>query len=81
VVLVDHTKVGIETMSQTVAPEHISCVITDDQADPVEVDRLRQAGIEVVVTTPKLNGDLDGSPSYGEIHRALALPRTESKKR
>jgi DeoR/GlpR family transcriptional regulator of sugar metabolism len=81
VVLVDHTKVGVETMSQTVAPEQISCVITDDQADPAEVDRLRQAGIEVIVTTPHAGVDGSSSPSYGEIHRALNLPRAEAKKR
>ncbi|MCU1679200.1 MAG: DeoR family transcriptional regulator [Frankiales bacterium] len=81
VVLVDHTKVGVETMSQTAGPEHISCVITDDQADPAELERLRQAGIEVVVTSPGATHGQEHTASYGEIHRALALPRVESKKR
>ncbi|MDQ1681425.1 MAG: hypothetical protein QOI42_2284 [Frankiaceae bacterium] len=80
VVLVDHTKIGVETMSQTVASEHISCVITDSQADPAELDRIRQAGIEVVVAEPYGNAARDSTASYGEIHRALALPRTELKK-
>jgi len=82
VVLVDHTKVGVDTMVKTVAPQDISCVITDAQADPNELDRLRELGIEVVVTSPDLS--LDGAEpdatSYGEIHRALALPQTEPKK-
>jgi DeoR/GlpR family transcriptional regulator of sugar metabolism len=49
VVLADHTKVGVETMSLTVATESIDCVITDAQADPEELDRLRAAGVEVLV--------------------------------
>lgn len=49
VVLADHTKVGVETMCQTVPPEQISTVITDPGADPSEVAAMRDAGIEVVV--------------------------------
>jgi DeoR/GlpR family transcriptional regulator of sugar metabolism len=82
VVLVDHTKVGVDTMVQTVAPQDISCVITDVQADPNELARLRLLGIEVVVTSPDFSPDgaEPDATSYGEIHRALALPQTELKK-
>jgi len=49
VVLVDHTKVGHDTMCQTVDPERIGCVVTDERADPVELDALGRAGVEVRV--------------------------------
>jgi DeoR/GlpR family transcriptional regulator of sugar metabolism len=49
VVLADHTKVGVETMSLTVETSDIDCVITDDLADKDEVARLRDAGVEVLV--------------------------------
>lgn len=49
VVLADHTKVGVETMSLTVAIDEIDIVITDQQADPEEVERLREAGVDVLV--------------------------------
>jgi DeoR/GlpR family transcriptional regulator of sugar metabolism len=49
VVLADHTKVGVETMSLTVGIEEIDTLITDPQANPDEVDRLRAAGVEVIV--------------------------------
>ena len=49
VVLADYTKVGVETMSLTVAIDEIDTVITDPQADPEELERLRDAGVEVVV--------------------------------
>jgi DeoR/GlpR family transcriptional regulator of sugar metabolism len=49
VVLADHTKVGVETMSLTVATDEIDCLITDDQADVGEIERLRAAGVDVIV--------------------------------
>ena len=48
-VLVDHTKVGIETMVQTVALSKIRAVVTDSLTLESEVDRLREAGVEVFV--------------------------------
>lgn len=79
VVLIDHTKIGVETMMQTVAPHEISCVITDSAADGEELDRLRQLGIEVVIATDDPSSKFDESAGtfYGEVHRALALPPTE----
>jgi DeoR/GlpR family transcriptional regulator of sugar metabolism len=32
-----------------VGTDEIDCVITDSQADPDEIDRLREAGVEVIV--------------------------------
>lgn len=56
VVLADHTKVGLETMAQTVAPEGIDCIVTDAQADEIELAQLRVLGPQVVIAGG------DGSP-------------------
>jgi DeoR/GlpR family transcriptional regulator of sugar metabolism len=47
VVLVDNTKIGMDTMYQTVPTAGISHVVTDAGADPDEVDAFREAGVEV----------------------------------
>ena len=52
VVLADHTKVGHETMCQTVPLERISTLITDAGADPGELAAIREAGVEVLVAEP-----------------------------
>ncbi len=49
VVLADHTKVGVEAVTQTVPASAIDLVITDALADADEVQRLRDAGVEVIV--------------------------------
>ena len=49
VVLADHTKVGVEAVTQTVPTTAIDLVITDARADADEVQRLRDAGVEVTV--------------------------------
>lgn len=49
VVLADHTKLGVDTMVQTVAPEAITHLVTDDKADPAVLDRLRTVGVQVHV--------------------------------
>jgi len=49
IVLVDHTKVGLGTLYQTVAPSAIDVLFTDAEADAHELDRLRQAGVDVRV--------------------------------
>jgi len=72
VVLVDHTKVGVETMSQTVAPEHIDCVITDAGADPRELDQLREAGTEIIVTTPARSADADTGYAGVDVDAVLS---------
>lgn len=52
VVLADHTKLGRDTMCQTVPTERIDVLITDAKADPATVDALRAAGIDVRVAGP-----------------------------
>ena len=49
VVLVDHTKVGHETMCQTVPVDRISTLITDAAADLRQLDALRELGVAVLV--------------------------------
>lgn len=47
VVLADRTKVGIDTMFQTVSAESINHLITDDGADRDELTRLAAVGVQI----------------------------------
>lgn len=47
VVLADHTKLGVDTMFQTVPVDLITAVVTDDGADPTVLADLRSAGVTV----------------------------------
>ena len=47
VVLADHSKIGLETMCQTVPAERIDVLITDSGADPREVRQLTELGMDV----------------------------------
>jgi DeoR/GlpR family transcriptional regulator of sugar metabolism len=47
VVLADHTKLGHDTMCQTVPSERIDVLVTDRAADDEAVERLRAAAIDV----------------------------------
>ncbi len=49
IVLADHTKIGRDTMSQTVPVTSIRTLITDARADPAELRAIRDAGVEVLV--------------------------------
>lgn len=49
VVLADHTKIGIDTMFQTVSTSRIHHLVTDDAADPTVVEVLRGSGVDVHV--------------------------------
>lgn len=49
VVLADRTKLGVDTMFQTVPVEAITHLVTDDGADPEQVRRLEEAGVRVHV--------------------------------
>jgi DeoR/GlpR family transcriptional regulator of sugar metabolism len=49
VVLADHTKIGLETMCQTVPIDHISTLITDADVDPAQLAAIREAGVAVMV--------------------------------
>lgn len=51
VVLADHTKIGVETMFQTVATSRIAHLVTDDRADPVALAALAAAGVQLHVAT------------------------------
>ncbi len=49
IVLADHTKIGADTMVQTVPATRISVLVTDDGADASELEGLRGAGVRVLV--------------------------------
>jgi DeoR/GlpR family transcriptional regulator of sugar metabolism len=49
IVLADHTKIGHETMCQTVPLDHISTIVTDARADEEQLAAIREAGVEVLV--------------------------------
>jgi DeoR/GlpR family transcriptional regulator of sugar metabolism len=51
IVLADHTKIGVDTMVQTVPTHRIARLITDDSADAAEVSRLRELGVDVDIVT------------------------------
>jgi DeoR family fructose operon transcriptional repressor len=53
VVLADHSKIGHDTMCQTVATERMGVLVTDAKADPVMVERL--VGAQVAVHLAELN--------------------------
>ncbi|WP_248964777.1 DeoR/GlpR family DNA-binding transcription regulator [Sphaerisporangium perillae] len=52
VVLADHTKIGIDTMVQTVATEHIDHLVTDDAAPRDVLDELSGKGVRLHVARP-----------------------------
>ncbi|MBA3408188.1 MAG: DeoR/GlpR transcriptional regulator [Solirubrobacterales bacterium] len=47
VVLADHTKIGRDTMVQTVPVDRMAHLITDEGADPSELARIARAGVQV----------------------------------
>ncbi|MEW9531960.1 DeoR/GlpR family DNA-binding transcription regulator [Microbispora sp. NPDC049125] len=49
VVLADHSKIGHDTMCQTVAVERMNVLVTDPKADPVMIERLAEARVDVQV--------------------------------
>ena len=51
-VLADHTKVGADSMVQTVETERIDTLVTDVHADRAELDRLVAAGVQLRVAVP-----------------------------
>jgi DeoR family fructose operon transcriptional repressor len=52
VVLADHTKIGRDTMCQTVPTDRMDVLVTDAAADPVVLDALTAAGVDVLVADP-----------------------------
>ncbi len=53
VVLADGSKFGDVALSTVVPIKRVSVMVTDPSADPVEVDRIRQEGVEVIVVAPE----------------------------
>lgn len=49
VVLADHTKIGQETMCQTVPAARIHTLITDSKASPAALAAIREAGVDIRV--------------------------------
>lgn len=49
IVVADGSKVGHAALAQMASPAEVDVLITDDSADPEELERLRAAGIEVVL--------------------------------
>jgi DeoR/GlpR family transcriptional regulator of sugar metabolism len=52
VVLADHTKIGRDTMCQTVPTDRIDVLVTDAAADPQVLGALSAAGVDVLVADP-----------------------------
>jgi DeoR/GlpR family transcriptional regulator of sugar metabolism len=51
VALVDHTKVGVDTMFQTVPADEIAFLVTDARAAKRELEEIENAGVDVWVAT------------------------------
>lgn len=49
VVVADGSKIGKVALAQMTATENIGTLITDDSADPDELDRIRSAGVTVII--------------------------------
>src|SRR5437016_8417450 len=59
VVLADHTKIGQDTMCQTVPVGRVQILITDDGSDPAEIAAIRVAGVDVRVAQVGQDGHLE----------------------
>jgi len=57
VVLADYTKIGEETMCQTVPAARVHTLITESKAPPSELEAIRSAGLEVRVADVGGNGE------------------------
>ena len=49
IVLADHTKIGKDTMWQTISATEIDTLVTDNKAPNSELDALRREGVEVII--------------------------------
>ena len=49
IVVADGSKIGRAALAQMASIEAVHVLVTDESADPVELDRLRRRGVEVVV--------------------------------
>jgi DeoR family transcriptional regulator of aga operon len=70
IVIADGSKFGAVAMS-TVAPvEHVSVIVTDISADPAEIERIEQVGVEVMVATQEntsSHAQRNGGPPSADI--------------
>ncbi|GAC1655365.1 MAG: DeoR/GlpR family DNA-binding transcription regulator [Candidatus Dormibacteraceae bacterium] len=60
VVLADYTKIGHETMVQTVRLDQIAILFTDDRADELQLAAMREGGVDVRVATGARAADPPG---------------------
>lgn len=79
IVLADHTKLGTDTMFQTVPTDAITRLVTDEQATADdstarELDALADRGVEVTVAPLGLPGDHQPHPPYGHGRGAGPAP-------
>ena len=49
-VLADYTKIGKDTMWQTIGVADIDILVTDDKAPKPELEALRRDGVEVIIS-------------------------------
>lgn len=49
IVLADHTKIGIVSNFETTSMKDIDTLITDSKADPQMIEKIRAAGLEVII--------------------------------
>ncbi|OLR93542.1 DeoR/GlpR family DNA-binding transcription regulator [Actinokineospora bangkokensis] len=70
VVVADNTKIGVDTMIQTVPPGGIAHVVTDDGASPSELAGLRAAGATVHVAEAGGAGRDDRFPDANDRFRS-----------
>ena len=57
IVLADHTKIGRDTMCQTVSTARVHTLITDDRSDPSVLAAIRAAGVDVRVAASGETGE------------------------
>ncbi|CAM5681178.1 DeoR/GlpR transcriptional regulator [Streptomyces californicus] len=80
VVLADHTKLGSDTMFQTVPTELITRLVTDepplhDERAAAELQALADQGVEIAVAGPDADASGgDGSPGERRPRREMPLP-------
>ena len=57
VVLADHTKVGRDTMCQTVPCPAMSMLVTDTASNPEELRAISEHGVEIRIASPEQEGE------------------------
>jgi len=53
IVLADGSKFGDVALSTVVPISRVSAIVTDQSADPVEVERIAREGVEVILVEPE----------------------------